>query len=525
MTERTELSLPLEAKVGQLCAASLFAGPQTVERLVRAGHVGAVLLYYPDFDGPVETAELTNRLQELAPVPLLIQADFEMGAGRLLPRATMLPSLMAVGATGSAEMAREHGRLTAVESRAAGVNHVFAPVVDVNVNPGNPIVNVRAFGGDAGAVGDLAAAWIAGCQEAGALACAKHFPGHGDTAQDSHVELPAVPHDLERMQRVELAPFRAAIASDVGSIMTAHISFPSVDPSLVPATLSRPILTGLLRDQLGFQGIVVTDAMVMYAVWRHYEQGDAAVRAIEAGADLVLTVDPEVSYAALLEAARDGRLSETRIDQAVGRLLRAKERLGLFTRRSVDPAEAGRTAGTADHREVALRIARAGLTLLKGSLAEDSGMARLLIAPDVSYYSGGRLMNELARLLRRGKLPGARLVWLREPVSSEQIEEIVARRGDARDAILLSVSGATAWSPGSSHSSEGQVRLVQALAEHLPVRVISLGSPYVLPAFTHHAAALACTYGAEPAGIEAALDALTGRLEPSGRMPVEVPGL
>jgi len=524
MTERTELSLPLEAKVGQLCAASLFAGPQTVERLVRAGQVGAVLLYYPDFDGPVETAELTNRLQELAPVPLLIQADFEMGAGRLLPRATMLPSLMAVGATGSAEMAREHGRLTAVESRGAGVNHVFAPVVDVNVNPGNPIVNVRAFGGDAGAVGDLAAAWIAGCQEAGALACAKHFPGHGDTAQDSHVELPAVPHDLERMQRVELAPFRAAIASDVGSIMTAHISFPSVDPSLVPATLSRPILTGLLRDQLGFQGIVVTDAMVMYAVWRHYEQGDAAVRAIEAGADLVLTVDPEVSYTALLEAARGGRLSETRIDQAVGRLLRAKQRLGLFTRRSVDPAEAERTAGTVDHRDVALRIAREGLTLLKGSLAADPGTARLLIAPDVSYYSGGRLMNELAHLLRRGKLPGAQLVGLREPVASEQIEEIVARRGDARDAILLSVSGATAWSPGSSHASEGQARLVQALAEHLPVRVISLGSPYVLPAFSH-AAALACTYGAEPAGIEAALDALTGRLEPSGRLPVEVPGL
>src|SRR5215472_13714228 len=274
MTERTELSLPLEAKVGQLCAASLFAAPQSVERLIRAGQVGAVLLYYPDFDGPAETAELTNRLQELAPVALLIQSDFEMGAGRLLPRATMLPSLMAVGASGSAEMARRVAR-----------GRRQPRVVDVNVNPDNPIVNVRGFGGDSGMVGELAAAWIVGCQEAGALACAKHFPGHGDTAQDSHVQLPTVPHDLERMQRVELAPFRAAIASDVGSIMTAHISFPSVDPSLVPATLSRPILTGLLRDQLGFQGIVVTDAMVMYAVWRHYEQGDAAVRAIEAGAD------------------------------------------------------------------------------------------------------------------------------------------------------------------------------------------------------------------------------------------------
>src|SRR5262249_44964402 len=153
--------------IGQLCAASLFSAPQAVERMIRAGQVGAVLLYYPDFDGPVETAVLTNHLQEQAPVPLLIQADLEMGAGRLLPRATMLPSLMAVGATGSAEMAREHGRVTAVESRAVGVNHVFAPVVDVNVDPGNPIVNVRAFGGDPGTVSELAASWIEGCQEAG----------------------------------------------------------------------------------------------------------------------------------------------------------------------------------------------------------------------------------------------------------------------------------------------------------------------------------------------------------------------
>jgi len=523
MTERTELSLPLEARIGQLCAASLYAAPETVERLIRAGQVGAVVLYYPDFDGPVETAELTNHLQELAPVPLLIQADFEMGAGRLLPRATMLPSLMAVGASGSAEMAREHGRVTAVESRAAGVNHVFAPVVDVNVNPDNPIVNVRGFGGDSGMVGELAAAWIVGCQEAGALACAKHFPGHGDTAQDSHVQLPTVPHDLERMQRVELAPFRAAIASGVGSIMTAHISFPAVDPSLMPATLSQPILTGLLRRQLGFQGVVVTDAMVMYAVWRQFEQGDAAVRAIEAGADLVLTVDPEVSYAALLQAALSGRLSESRINQAVQRLLRAKERLGLFAHRGVDAAEAGRSSATAEHRGIALRIARAGLTLVKGSLAADPGTPRLLIAPDRSYYSGGRLMHELARLLRQGKLPGAQLLGLREPVTAEQIEEIVARRGEARDAIVLSVSGATAWSPESSRTPEGQARLVRALAEHLPVRVISLGSPYTLSAFSD-AAGLACTYGAEPACIEAAIDALAGRIEPSGRLPVEIPG-
>jgi beta-N-acetylhexosaminidase len=524
MNDGTERSLSLEARIGQLCAAGLYRAPQTVERLIAAGQVGSVLLHYPDFDGPVETAELTNRLQELAPVPLLIQADFEMGAGRLLPRATMLPSLMAIGATGSAEMARDHGRVTAVESRAAGINHVLAPVADVNVNPGNPIVNVRAFGAHPDTVGELTGAWVMGCQQAGAIACAKHFPGHGDTVQDSHLELPTVPHDLERMQRVELVPFRAAIASGVGSVMTAHVAFPSVDPSLLPATLSQPILTGLLRRQLAFDGIVVTDAMVMYAVWRRFEQGDAAVRAIEAGADLVLAVDPEVCYTALLQAARSGRLSESRINQSVGRLLRAKERLGLFASSRVDPAEAARTSGANEHREVALRLARAGLTLVRGSLAADPGLPRLLIAPDHSYYSGGRLMNELARLLRKGRLPGARLVSLREPVAAEQIEEIVARRGDARDAILLSVSGARAWSPESSHPPEGQASLVRALAEHLPVRVISLGSPYALSALSN-AAALACTYGPEPACIEAALDALAGRLQPSGRLPVDVPGL
>ena len=514
----------LEQKVGQLCYALHYQQPDLVERMVKNGHIGGIYLNAPDFDNPRQTAQLVNRLQQQSPLPLLVSADFESGAGRFLPGATNLPTLMALGATRSTDLAREHGRVTAIEARAVGVNHVFGPVADVNVNPNNPIINIRAFGGDPELVSDLACAWIDGCQSEGVLACAKHFPGHGDTSIDTHLDLPQVTHDLERMRRVELAPFRAAIAQDVASIMTAHIGFPALDPSGVPATLSQPVLTGLLREQMGFVGLIVTDAMDMYAIARNYDPGEASVRAVLAGADLVLTTQPEICFAALLSAARSGRLTSERLTASVERILAAKEGLELFDSRVVDEELADGVCADPAHRELAQRIADAAFTLIRGELARPDGAPWLILAPDFRRPTGSGIFQDVARLLRSGALPGAKLLRISDDPSDSEIDSVLSERGDARGATLLSVSLARPYEPASSGASAGQVALVRRLSEQIPVSVIGLGSPYPLGAFSS-ASAIGCTYGAETAAVQAAIDALAGRLTPRGQLPVEVPGL
>ena len=515
--------LSLEERIGQLISTTIYHEPDAVERMVAAGHLGALWVSWQDLDGSLQAARFVERFQKVARVPLLIGADFESGVGRLLPGATALPTLMALGATGSEELARAHAHVTAVEAAAVGVRHVFGPVLDVNVNPANPIVNVRAFGGDPDLVGRLGTAWIAGCQDEGVLAAAKHFPGHGDTALDTHLELATVPHELARVERVELAPFRAAIAAGVASIMTAHLAFPALDPSGLPATLSSAVLNGLLRGRLGFSGLVVTDAMEMDAVRRQFGVGEAAVRAVAAGADLLLAHDPAATHEALLTAAREGRLGLDRVDDAAGRVLAAKERAGLFEERRARRGHAAIVCSEPEHREVARRIAEAAFTAVSGELARPEGAPWLLLVPDCHRYTGESLLREVARHLRDGTLPGARLVGITDDPSPAEIEGLEGDRRDARGATLLTVALARAGQPEASRPSPGQVRLVEALAAHLPVSVVSLGSPYVLPAFAR-ATALGCAYGADPSSVRATLDVLAGRLRPQGRLPVELAG-
>ncbi len=523
ITSGFERELTLAEKVGQLCYSLFYQQPDRVEHMIRDGQIGGIYLCWPDLDGPRETALMVNRLQQLSPIPLFIASDFEAGAGRLLPRATHLPALMALGAARSTELAREHGRITAIEARAVGVNHVFGPVADVNVNPNNPIINVRSFGGDPQLVSDLTRAWISGCQAEGVLACAKHFPGHGDTSIDTHLDLARVPHDLARMERVELAPFRAAIAAGVESVMSAHIVFPAVDPSGLPATLSQPALTGLLRERMEFDGLIVTDAMGMYAIAHHFDPGEASVQAVLAGADLVLTTEPEICYAALLDAARSGRLPASQLNASVHRILAMKERLDLFQRRELDPEQADAVCADPGHRDVARQIAEAAFTAVSGNLARPEGTPWLVLAPDFRRSTGASVLQEAARLLRQGALPGARILQISANPTEQEITGILSERGDTRGATLLTVASVRAYDPKSIDASGGEVRLVQRLSELVPTSVISLGSPYVLPAFST-ASALGCAYGADQASIRAAIDVLAGRLQPRGRLPVEVPG-
>src|SRR6267143_601896 len=284
------------------------------------------------------TAVLNNQLQSKSKLPLLIGADFERGTAMRLDEGTSFPTAMALAAGDDAKDAYTMGKITALESRAVGIHWVYAPDADVNNNPGNPIINTRSFGEDPARVSDFVSAFVRGVEENGGLATAKHFPGHGDTSTDSHLDLPTVTSDRAHLDSIELAPFRAAIAAGTSTIMTGHLAVPALDPDPdVPATMSPKIMTDLLRHQMGFDGLVVTDALDMGGVTVRYPPGEVAVRSILAGADVLLV--PPVLDAAL-EAVRDavasGRIPMARVDEAVTRVLRAKAKLGLNKSKLVD---------------------------------------------------------------------------------------------------------------------------------------------------------------------------------------------
>ena len=257
------------------------------------------------------TAVLTNQLQARSKVPLLIGADFERGSAMRLDEGTSFPTAMALAAAGDPVDAYTMGKITALEARAVGIQWIYAPVSDVNNNPGNPIINTRSFGEDPQRVAQYVGAFVRGVQENGGLATAKHFPGHGDTAADSHIDLPVIRADKDRLENLELIPFRFAISSGVGSIMTGHLSIPALEPDPnTPATLSNNVLTGLLRDELHFEGLVITDAMDMGGITTRYAPGEAAVRAFLAGADaLLMSPVPDAAFEALQAAVKSGRIS------------------------------------------------------------------------------------------------------------------------------------------------------------------------------------------------------------------------
>lgn len=306
------------------------ANQATLSHYLQDLGVGGVILLG---GSAAEVGIKTQTLQEQANLPLLLAADIEEGVGQRFGGATQFPPPMALATIAehdypaACRYAEAMGRVTAMEARAIGLNWLLAPVVDVNNNPDNPVINVRAFGATPTLVSSLAAAFVRGAGAEAVLTTAKHFPGHGDTSVDSHLQLPHLPHSLERLRQVELPPFEAAIAAGVDAVMTAHLQIPALDPSY-PATLSFPTLTGLLRQQLGFAGLIVTDALVMGAISQCYGPDEAAVLAVEAGADILLMPsDPEGCILALADAVKTGRLPQERIVRSVERIWRAKHRV------------------------------------------------------------------------------------------------------------------------------------------------------------------------------------------------------
>ena len=362
----------LEEKIGQMLCLGFYghfvnrdsSDWQKYLTWIKTLKIGGLAVYSGDVH---ETAAMLNSLQELSDTPLLIAANLERGLVNQLEGASQFPPIMSIGATGSEELSYRMGKVTALEARAVGIHMAYFPVVDVNINPNNPIINTRSFGENPGDVGRLAAAYIKGCQENGLIATAKHFPGHGDTESDTHNVLAVVQGDLNRLQTVELFPFQMAVAAGVQAVMTAHISIPVLDPSPdLPATLSWPILTGLLRQKMGFKGLIVSDSMGMGGITTLYSQEQAAVQAVRAGVDIILlSPEPELVVQALLRAVISGQISEARIDESVSRILRAKAMLGLHADRVVDVDILSRKLAAPAHLQLAEEIYEQSMTLVK----------------------------------------------------------------------------------------------------------------------------------------------------------------
>ncbi|GAA3189479.1 glycoside hydrolase family 3 protein [Nonomuraea roseoviolacea] len=370
--------MSVEEKVGQLFMPVLYGtsadsvsgenqaryGAQTPAKVIAKYHLGGVILFPANVTSVSQVVALTNGLQAASPrVPLIIGTDQENGlVSRMGALMTKFPGASTVGATGDPARSRAVAKATGEELRALGVNLDFAPVADVNVNPKNPVIGRRAYGDDPAKVAAMVSGAVKGFGDAGVASSAKHFPGHGDTDVDSHTGLPVIKHTRAQWERIDAPPFRAAVAAGVDAVMSAHIVFPKLDPSGDPATLSRPILTGMLREKLGFKGVVSTDALNMEGVRKKYGDGEVAVRAVLAGADLLLMPnDLPKAYTAVTAAVKSGRISRARLDQSVTRLLTLRQKRGFL--RAAPRASASEAAGvlrSAEHRRLAARVTREG---------------------------------------------------------------------------------------------------------------------------------------------------------------------
>ncbi len=539
-------TLSLEGKVAQLfltdarteTAGVTFAETERLRQRVDSLGVGGVLFFRGEAR---RQARLTRRLQAQAAIPLLVAQDMEHGVGMRLSGATALPRMMALGAAADTALAYRAGRHVAAEARALGVHANFAPVADVNNNPANPIINVRSFGEDPEAVADLTAAYVRGIQDGGLLAFAKHFPGHGDTDLDSHHGLPLLPFGRDRLEAVELVPFRRAVDAGVRGMMTGHLAVPALEPdSTLPATLS-PRVVDFLRDPadgLGFGGLVVTDGLDMGGITEGFGVEEAVVRAVAAGVDLViLAKDEPLAVRALAEAVRSGRVSEERVDEAALRVLRAKEWLGLdrpqagspgAARRALPPVEVAELSPGLRRRGRALAdsVARRSLTLLRndrGLLPLLAGRCLLVLSltderrPDAVRPFVDALkaaVPDSGRVAHRALTPDA------DPFAIEA----AFHTAEAYDVVVVpTLLRVGAWK-GRIGLPEVQRRLIDRLvALGKPVVLVALGNPYVPMGLEEQPAAVVAAYDTAPAVQRAAAVALTGQLPFAGRLPVTIP--
>ena len=552
--------MTLDEKIGQLISVGVNAtflnqesdAFRELRRQVEKNHIGGIIL----FRGAVyESAHLVNRMQQLAKLPLLISADLEAGSGMRFDDTINFPWNMAVGATGNPEYARRQGEVTAREARAMGVQQVFAPVVDVNNNAANPVINVRSYGEDPQLVARMAAAFTEGAQGGGVIATAKHFPGHGDTAVDSHRGLPVIDVTRARLDTVELVPFRATIAAGIGSVMIAHIGLPQIDPTTVsplprtearrggyadsevlvenarlPATLSPVVVGGMLRRDLAFDGIIVTDALDMSGLTIYFAPGEAAVRAVEAGADMLLKPsDPDAVVRGVREAVLKGRLTEKRIEESARRLLAAKYDLGLKRQRIAPLEEIDRAVSNAAALKLAQEIAEHAITLVRderrllpaSNLPASARIFNLAITNgEDRLWVGNHFTNALGRGGQK-----VELAVLDERSTEKEVDKVLDKAKDA-DLIVVSMYGRvrTGQSNSGALPEAGTRALKKLLDRKTPLVGISFGNPYLLQSYPDLKTYMVA-YGDMPSLQRAAARALLGEIDITGKLPITLPSL
>jgi len=559
--EKNLRKLSTEEKVGQLFmvwvrAQFLNQESETYAQLrddINRYHVGSFAMTVP-VDGPFliksepyEAAMLLNHLQQDSKLPLLFAADFERGLTMRLNGPTIFPHAMAFGAAGKPEYSEAFGRISAEESRAIGIHWNFFPVADVNSNPVNPVINTRSFGEDPQQVGVLVTAYIKGAHEGGMLATAKHFPGHGDTATDSHLGVARVGGDMAHLKSIELPPFQKAIDAGVDSVMVAHVSVPALepDPNRV-ATTSKAVVTDLLKKQMKFQGIVTTDALDMAGLTRLYASnvGQAAVEAFKAGNDLLLIpADLDASYKAMLQAVASGEIPAARLDEAVLKILKTKASLGLHKARLVDIAAISSEVGKPQNMAAGQQVADDAVTLVRdnGKLLplKSVGTARVglpymttqetrndlvvvVLSEDVRSEAGRMLARQV-----RSRVPDANIIYVDPRVAAGMTEEIV-KAVDEAQAVIAAVY--VIPTPGGLKNSlavaDATGVLLNKLMEHVAEKtaVVAMGNPYVMADFPEIQNYL-CTFSNASISELSAVKALFGEIPIRGHLPVSIPNV
>ena len=535
-------SMSLRDKVAQLIIMPISAEPPNTrsatfrkyQHYVRDLRVGGVIVTGYSLNGGLRNAEpyglaaTLNRLQKMAKLPLLVGADFERGASMRVASTTLWPYNMAFAAAQDLADASYEGAETARDARAMGVNWIFAPVSDVNNNPDNPIINIRSYGEDPAEVSSFVEAYIAGAHsdpKNPVLVTAKHFPGHGDTAEDSHIGLARLEADRDRIESVELTPFRAAIAAGVDAVMTAHLAVPALDPDNVPATVSSKILTGVLRDELNFHGIVVTDAMDMQGLASLYDTGEAAVRAIEAGNDvLLMPKSAEHAINAVVQAVQSGRISRQRLDDSVAKVLGAKIKLGLNRKKVVDLEQIADVVGSPEGEERAQDVADRSLTLVKNDkdaipLRHPESTCLVALTENRRNQQGQHLIEEVKK--RGGNI----LAVLLDPaMTKSDLDQASEKISKCTDIVVAAYVTVNAYRGNVALAGNYPDFLNSLIAGNAPVTLISLGNPYLLRSFPNVSAYLT-TYSPTPTSETAVAKALFGEISITGRLPVTIPGI
>jgi len=537
--DSTLATLSLRERVGQMVMVWVLGDYTSygdssyaeVRRWIERDHIGGVSM---SLGTPIEIAAKINNMQRLSRVPLLTSADLEPGLGRLeggtfthylldAGSATVFPSAMAIAATGRDQDAYDVAKIIAEEARAVGIQINFSPVVDVNNNPSNPVINTRSFGEDPQRVGRLSAEFVRGTQDGGAVSTAKHFPGHGDTDVDSHVGLPIVGANWSRLDTLELVPFRAAINAGAGMVMTAHIALPAVEgDSTTPATLAPKIITGVLRDSLKFGGVAITDAMTMEGVGKGYSVEESSVLAVKAGADIILKPsDPTKAIDAVVAAVERGLIPRTHIDSAARRVLELKARTGVAFNPLVDLDALREVVGSPAHRDVAADIARRAVTLLRdnAALLPASGrrVAVVQYSPETELRAGKVFGGDI-----RAAIPGARVMKI-SPATSVRDLDSVTREVTGADRVIVAAYVRRIEGEGRPAVPPHIAKWIDDLARKEKVIAVALGNPYLIRQFPNVQTYLV-TYGVSDALEHAAVAVVLGRATATGTTPVSLPG-